>query len=192
MTPTPRKRPGAEGNRNVGRGRAWEDAVRVMFDRVDGLKLTKTSAPFRVLGSKKPGVGWSRFEGVFERNGQCDFVGWYHGLHVEIEAKRFTASTGRWPFKAAIAAHQIERMRNADADGCLAGVVLMADEGAYLFGITWRTIDRLIADGRASVDVMVLLAWALQVGSGSGVFDLRSAGGMEAFVAYLANERIRR
>lgn len=175
MTPNPNRQAAQRGNRNAKRGRAWEDLIAAWTVRVANCSLTKTAAPFRILKTKPGTLGRVTFEGVFERRGQCDFVGQFRGIHVELEAKRIQASETSWRFRESIKPHQWEILADLDAAGGLAGVLLMADDGCSMFGIRFRALAAAESTGRASVRVEELRAMAVDSFS-SGVFDLREGG----------------
>lgn len=175
MTKNPNRQAAQKGNRNVKRGRAWEDLVAAWAVRVANCSLTKTTAPFRILRTKAGAFGKVTFEGVFERRGQCDFVGQFRGIHVELEAKRIQAAESSWRFRESIKPHQWDILADLDAAGGLAGVLLMADDGCSMFGIRWRALQSQAEIGRTSISVEDLRALAADSYL-SGVFDLREGG----------------
>jgi penicillin-binding protein-related factor A (putative recombinase) len=145
---------GKVGNRNAKRGRALEDVIGPMFGRVRDADIQKTTAPTRIVRTIPAGAfGRTRFEVIFEQKGFCDYSGWYRGIHVEIEAKRFGETEGTWNFKSAIKPHQVDRLEACRAAGGLAGVILATDGDARIFGIPWEVIAAAIARGRKSFTV---------------------------------------
>lgn len=173
-----------KGNRNDKRGRAWEDIVATLVRRVPTARLDKTTAPFRIRRGKAANATGA-FEGHFERRGQCDFVGWFQGIHVELEAKRTAA--GVWRFSSSIKPHQWDRLRDADADGCLAGVLLMTDDGCGMFGIRFRALANTVEAGKKSISVDDLGLIARDPFN-SGIFDLQD-GGLGPFLRELHQRR---
>ena len=196
MTKNPNRQAAQKGNRNVKRGRALEDIIGPMLRRVPDSDIQKTTAPTRILRTIPPGAfKGTRFEVVFEQKAFCDYSGWFRGVHVEIEAKRFADSGQTWNFKAAIKPHQVERMNACRDAGGLSGVVLRVDDGARLFGIPWEIIAGAIARGRKSFTVPDLEQAAGVIeplpGVSYPVVNLR-AEGAAAFLATLYERRIRK
>lgn len=175
MMKNPNRQAAQRGNRNAKRGRAWEDLIAAWTVRVANCKLTKTTAPFRILKTKPGALGRVTFEGVFERRGQCDFVGHFRGIHVELEAKRIQASETSWRFQESIKPHQWDILADLDAAGGLAGVLLMADDGCSMFGIRFRALQSQVEIGRVSITLEELRSLSADAYL-SGVFNLREGG----------------
>jgi hypothetical protein len=77
----------------------------------------------------------------------------------------------------------------------LSGVVLVFDGVApAVYGIAWTVIEAALQTGRASFSDAWLagqVSYTETTGVSSGVFDLASTRGAEAFLVYLVDRRFR-
>ena len=191
-----RRGAGMLGNRKAKQGRLWEDLALPMFSGISSCEIDKTTAPFRITAMITGGAyRGAKVAGFFEKKGQCDFVGRFRGVHVELEAKRHCQIGKPWNFKSAIDGDQMERLSRNRAGGGLSGVLLMSDDGNRLFAISWSVIESAMKRGRKSFSVPDLaqaVDFANDIGDASGVFDLHQrgmAGGMERFLVHLYERR---
>lgn len=158
------------------RGRRWEEVLTASFATTSDCSIVKTSAPVRVVRWPRAGVSRGEFTGFFEAKATADYEGGWRGMACSLEAKS-TQAERLWSFNSAISAHQMDRLRQCDDIGGLAGVLLRwepgAVRGASLAIAYWRLRDWM-QSGVSSVELAGLLDAARF--RESGVCEMMLAG----------------